>query len=134
MVKMSRRSVVEPVWLDRMLQGWGTSSLKSKGWYAVNPMLKDGIPVSARSYEPTGLCLMDYTQLEEALETLDLKHRCAITRAYKPWTAKAMEAEWPATSTMTWCNWLHAAAKLITIHMNSYTEAKKHVDEMITFY
>jgi hypothetical protein len=120
---MSKRATVKPDWLDAMLVGWGLHSIKQRGWPSINPMLQSGIPSGARSVEPLGVSLDDYRELEQAIDALPLNHKCAITRAYKPWTAHAMEDEWPATSQQTWCNWLKAAALTISGAMGSPQQA-----------
>ena len=115
---MSKRATVNPRWLDCMLIGWGLASIRSSGWYTINPMLQDGIPTGFRSREPTGLCVEDYRDLEAAIDALPLNHRCAVTRAYKPWTAQQIEQEWPARHPEVWRRWLTAAAQAIVAHMN----------------
>lgn len=108
---MSKRATIQPLWLDAMFVGWGLSALRSnRGWYSVNPMLKDGIPMPARSMEPQGLCFADWSDLQKAIDALPLNHQCALIRCYRPWTAKTMEQEWPGTSPTSWHRWLNAAA------------------------
>ena len=121
---MSKRPTVEPVWLDRMLVKWGIRSLKLEtaglGYPRICPMLKEGIPTPARSYEPTGYSLEDFDQLEKAVDSLEMKYRLVITRAYKPWKARDIEMVLRTyeVTDRTWRNWLTAAARQIEISMN----------------
>lgn len=108
---MSRRAIVHPPWLDRMLIGWGLKSLHlhGNGWYSINPMLKDGIPTGRPPGELFELGSEDYRALDEAINALPAVQRDAITRAYKPWTAAALDAVY-LCGTSTWCERLKAAA------------------------
>jgi len=116
---MSKRATVQPPWLDRMLIGWGLKSLHQhgRGWYSVNPMLKDGIPTGRPPSEPFELGSEDYAALDQAIKALPDVQRAAITRAYKPWTAYSFDMVCP-TSTSTWCDRLKAAAVTLKIAMN----------------
>jgi len=122
---MSRRATVEPVWLDRMLVAWGTASIRSSGWYSINPMLKDGIPNPARSMEPMGLTSLDFRQLESAINALPHHNKLAITRAYKPWAAREIEHETSVygVTGRVWGAWLAEAAGLLLRHMDTATHA-----------
>lgn len=118
---MSRRATVEPAWLDAMLRAWGLHRVREAlGFPSISPMFRERIPSQARSYEPTGYCRQDFTDLEEAIDSLDMKYRLVLTRCYKPWTATAMETElrafFPVTE-RTWRNWLHEAATQLTAKM-----------------
>ena len=94
---MARRPQLEPAWLIGLLNAWARHSHKDHtrglGWYSASPMLKGGIPVRARSYEPMGYCEADYTAVYEALQGLDLMPRMAVGRYFKPWARSAIEAE-----------------------------------------
>lgn len=114
---MTRRATVDPVWLDRLLVGWGMRAVREAlGFPPISPMFKERIQQKAESYEPTGYCWQDYTDLETAIDGLDMKYRLVLTRCYKPWTAKAMEAELDSfygVTDRTWRNWLHEAASIL---------------------
>lgn len=118
---MARRAVVRPDWLDSMLWQWGLRALRGAGlgYPTVCPMLKEGIPQQARSFEPEGLCDQDFAQLEGAVAALEHKHQMAVIRAYRPWTAKTIEHEFAAygVSDRSWQRWLHEAAEKIVVHM-----------------
>jgi hypothetical protein len=73
-------------------------STKGLGYYSVNPMLKDGIPTPARSYEPTGYSHEDFRELEAAMTGMaqaeEYKYEIlAVLRYVKPWKAKAIDEE-----------------------------------------
>jgi hypothetical protein len=122
---MSRRATVEPAWLDAMLVAWGRASLFRTGWYGINPMLKDGIPTKAESFEPIGLTHLDYRDLEKAIDGLGEKHKMAVIRAYKPWTARAMELEAAVygANDRVWRHWLDEAAGLLLRAMDTAKNA-----------
>ena len=114
---MSRRATVKPDWLDHALITWGLRSLnKHAGWYSINPMLKDGIRTGRPPPEPYEMGADDHRQLEQCIADLTSVQRDAITRAYKPWTARAIDELRPA-STSTWCERLKAAARVIESKM-----------------
>ncbi len=114
---MSKRATVQPPWLDRLLIGWGLKSLHSqRGWYSVNPMLKDRIPTGRPPSEPFELGSEDYAALDAAINALPVVQRDAVTRAYKPWTAANIDALSPAPIS-TWCERLKAAARTLALAM-----------------
>ncbi len=111
---MSRRATVQPYWLDAMLRNWGLRTVRAAlGFPPVSPMFKERIPQQAQSFEPTGYCGQDFRELEEAIDSLDMRYRLVLTRCYKPWTAHAMETELDAyfpADVRTYQRWLHEAA------------------------
>jgi hypothetical protein len=115
---MPRRSTVKPDWLDRMLIGWGCKSLhtQGRGWYSINPMLKDGIPTGRAPSEPYELGAEDFRELDRCIEALSDLHKLAITRAYKPWSARAIDEQFPCGSS-TWSERLKAAASILELKM-----------------
>lgn len=113
---MSRRATVKPEWLDHMLVSWGKELNRSRGWYTVTPMLRDGIPMPAQSMEPTGLCRQDWRQLELAIEQMERWHQAAVIRAYRPWVAETLEREYPVPAKQ-WFLWLHEAAADLCLRM-----------------
>lgn len=115
---MSKRATVKPDWLDRMLIGWGLKSLHTagRGWYSINPMLKDGIPTGRAPSEPYEIGADDYRELDAAIELLTPMQKLAITRAYKPWSARAIDDAHPANAS-TWCERLKVAAAHIEVRM-----------------
>lgn len=116
---MSRRAIVSPPWLDRLLVGWGLKSLHEhgSGWYRINPMLKDGIPTGRPPAELYELGSEDYKALDDAINTLPLGQRAAVTRAYKPWVASAIELLEPCIRASTWCERLKSAAHTLESKM-----------------
>ena len=104
---MSRRGdSLQPRWLVSLLVVWGRREAYGRelGWYGVSPMLKAGIPIQARSYEPTGYADGDYAELEACLKRLEDSNRrqlLAVIRYCKPWTARAIDIEHPL-DTDTW--------------------------------
>jgi hypothetical protein len=120
---MAKRSTVQPVWLDRMLVQWGIRSLKIEisglGYPRKCPMLAEGIPTQARSYEPTGYSELDFQQLDTAIAKLDRKYLLVVSRAYKPWYAEsaAIELAPYGVTERTWYNWLQDAARMIETSM-----------------
>lgn len=101
---MPRKPELEPRWLVGLLHQWAMRELygstKGLGYYSVNPMLKDGIPTQARSYEPTGYSHGDFRELEHAMKEMAEAPRLkfellAVVRYVKPWKAKDIDAEWP---------------------------------------
>ena len=122
---MSKRATVSPDWLDRLLVGWGLKSLHQhgRGWYSVNPMLRDGIPSGKPPAGHFELAAEDYRELERAIELLPDLQRAAVTRAYKPWTAQGIDAMSPA-STSTWCERLKSAARRLEVAMSRKTLAQ----------
>jgi hypothetical protein len=115
---MSKRATVQPPWLDRLLIGWGLKSLHQhgKGWYSINPSLKDGIATGRPPAEPFELGGEDYAALDAAICALPDVQRAAIIRAYKPWTAPSIDAL-GFVPTSTWCMRLKAAAQTLAIAM-----------------
>jgi hypothetical protein len=77
------------------------------GWYSINPMLKEGIPVRAESFEPTGYSGQDFDRLEQAMRQIQDKHLLAVVRYVMPWRARAMDEEW-GFSTDSWLRYLKA--------------------------
>lgn len=120
---MSKRSTVQPKWLDSMLVRWGIASLQREsntlGFYKINPMLKSGIPTTAPVYEPFELTPADFEQLQRAINGLETKYHLIIIRAYKPWQAPAVEIELERfnVTQRTWERWLHDAAARIEAAM-----------------
>lgn len=102
-----------------MLFQWGIRSLKAEsrglGYPTICPMLREGIPVRASSFEPTGYCDADFRELQAAIDNLDRKYQLVLIRAYRPWQAQAVEVELSAyeVTERTWRNWLHDAALMI---------------------
>jgi hypothetical protein len=118
---MSKRATVQPAWLDAMLVSWGRASLMRSGWYRVSPMLKSGIPTQAVSSEPQGLSHLDYKDLEECIDLLEPRLKFAVIRAYKPWTAKAIELELAVYGygDKLWTGFLTEAAAILRSRMEA---------------
>ena len=115
---MSRRAIVSPAWMDRLLVGWGLKSLHQHGagWYSLCPMLRDGIPTGRPPGELYELGGEDYAALDAAINALPLIQRAAVSRAYKPWTAASIDQVEPA-SRQTWCERLKSAAVTLELAM-----------------
>ena len=130
---MSRRSTVEPRWLDDMLVIWGLRSVRDKlGFPPISPMFKERVGRPARSYEPTGYCGSDFDQLQAAIDALMPRHKLVIVRCFKPWARDAVEVELRqfGVSERTWVNWLHEAAALVSADMDKM----KAKDQVVPTY
>lgn len=101
---MPRKPELEPRWLVGLLHQWAMrdlyGSMKGLGYYSVNPMLKDGIPTQARSYEPTGYSHEDFRELELVMTGMAAADEykfeiLAVMRYVKPWKAAEIDRENP---------------------------------------
>lgn len=112
---MPKRATVQPDWLDDMLSVWGRKSDTIRGWYAVNPTLRSGIPSAPASFEPTGYCRVDFRQLEEAIEALEHRHKVLLVMNFKPYLQKEAEAQMKCYGMprIVWGKWLHEAAAIL---------------------
>lgn len=92
---MSRQAQLEPAWLIGLLMAWSRRETRDSGlgYYRINPMLRDGIPTQARSYEPTGYGGVELEAVGKAVEGLRLMRRLAVLRYCQPWMAPAMDRE-----------------------------------------
>jgi len=108
---MARKPELQPAWLVGLLHQWAMRELHGQtrgiGWYSINPMLKEGIPVRAESFEPTGYSGQDFDRLEQAMRQIQDKHLLAVVRYVMPWRARAMDEEW-GFSTDSWLRYLKA--------------------------
>jgi hypothetical protein len=113
---MAKQIELEPRWLVSLLSSWAKRSLSEQtravGWYSICPMLQSGIPGKARSYEPTGYSEGDHKATADAINLLDLEHRMAVARHFKPWAKAAIEAEFPLSND-TWMRRLRAALVIL---------------------
>lgn len=111
-----------------MLWQWGIRSLKMEsgglGYPRVCPMLKEGIPTQARSFEPTGIAPWEMDMLEKAIDQLEWKYKLVLMRSFRPWMARTVEQELEALGTVdrTWRRWLHEAAAILAQKMATRTE------------
>jgi len=109
---MARKPQLHPAWLVGRLHQWAMRELHNQtrgiGWYSISPMLKEGIPTQATSFEPTGYGGQDFTNLEAAMSQIPPKHLLAVLRYVKPWLARDIDQEW-GYSTDTWLRYLKAA-------------------------
>jgi hypothetical protein len=80
---------------------------KGIGWYSVNPMLKEGIPSRAESFEPTGYSGQDFKTLEDAMTAIQPRYLLAVVRYAAPWKARELDLEW-GYSADTWLRYLKA--------------------------
>lgn len=109
---MSRPAQLGPAWLIGLLLAWSRreTCASGLGYYRVNPMLRDGIPTPARSYEPMGYGGADIEAIGSAVGALPLMRRVAVMRYCRPWMIPAIDAEMGRTlSTDTWLYHLRAA-------------------------
>lgn len=108
---MPRKPELHPAWLVGLLHQWASrrraEESRSIGWYSINPMLKEGIPVRAESYEPTGYSGHDFTQLTNAMQLIDKRYLVAVVRYVRPERARGLDAEY-GYSTDTWLRYLKA--------------------------
>jgi hypothetical protein len=102
-----------------MLAQWGIwcmyRDLGGMGYPRICPMLKEGIPSTARSYEPTGVAPWELEVLDKEIAALEDKHRLVIMRCYRPGMIRAVEEHLTAMGTVerTWRRWLHEAAAIL---------------------
>lgn len=97
---MSREAQLGPAWLIGLLVAWNRRETRDSGlgYYRVNPMLRDGIPTPARSYEPTGYGGAEIEAVGREVGKLDELHRAAVLRYCRPWMARAIDAEFAGTA------------------------------------
>lgn len=112
---MSKRLIIEPHWLHQLLMDWAFASFPKSGGLGFPSQcayLTERIQRQARSREPWELSREDRDEVALAIAELSLKHRLAITRAYKPWTivSIAQDMEMFHVTDQTWRNWCRSAA------------------------
>lgn len=92
---MSRAPQLEPAWLIGLLIAWSRRETRDSGlgYYTINPMLRDGIPCQARSYEPTGYGGTELDAIGRAVNQLRLMRKLAVMRYCRPWMAGAIDRE-----------------------------------------
>ena len=109
---MSRPPQLEPAWLVGLLLAWSRRETRDNGlgYYRVNPMLRDGIPTPARSYEPTGYGGTEVDAVGRAVASLRIMRRTAVMRYCRPWMIPAIDAEFDRPlDTDTWLYHLRCA-------------------------
>lgn len=119
---MARKPELHPAWLVGLLHAWASRKRSEEqgtvGWYRINPMLKEGIPVRAQSYEPTGYSGHDFKQLEAAMLTIDTRYAVAVVRYVRPEKARGFDLQW-GYSTDTWLRYLKAGLADLDSKMES---------------
>jgi hypothetical protein len=119
---MPREAKLGPDWLTSLLVCWGRQRLdeasKGKGFYTINPMLKDGIPTPARSYEPTGFSWQDYSDLEKAVGGLETLQQLAVARYCMPWRIAMIDAEHDYMTTRRWLVLLRESLALLDLALS----------------
>ncbi len=114
---MPKPAQLGPDWLVSLLVSWGKHHLdresKSLGYYRVNPMLRDGIPMPARPFEPTGFSPMDYSDLETAMGQVETMQQLALARFCMPWRIRGIDAEHPDTNTRQWLALLRSGLEVL---------------------
>lgn len=114
---MSRKPTLEPRWLVGLLNAWArrTSREKGLGYPTLCAMLKDGIPGRVRSYEPTGYGDADLKDIDQAVSQLDVMRRLAVMRYFKPWMARAIDAEYSYAASVPnmWATLLREALAML---------------------
>lgn len=109
---MSREAQLGPAWLIGLLVAWNRRETRDSGlgYYRVNPMLRDGIPTPARSYEPMGYGGAEIDAVGRAVAELELMRRVAVMRYCRPWMIPAINAEFAEPpSTDKWLKHLREA-------------------------
>ncbi len=118
---MSKRPELEPRWLIGLLNQWALRMSRDQtrglGYYTINPMLRDGIPVRARSYEPTGYSDVDFLDVENAVSQLDVMRRLSVMRYFKPWSRLAIDAEFERDND-TWMYHLRIALQTLSAELD----------------
>lgn len=118
---MSRQAQLGPAWLIGLLLAWSRRDTRDSGlgYYRVNPMLRDGIPTPARSYEPMGYGGAEIDAVGRAVASLRLMRRVAVMRYCRPWMIPAIDAEFEAPlSTDAWLYHLRAALTELECEMS----------------
>lgn len=109
---MARRPDLQPEWLCSLLVNWGRhefhSGSRMLGYPSICPMLKTGIPSQARSFEPTGYTMQDWSEVEAAIAELPQPQQLAVVRYCMPWRIQMIDQQWPADDS-TWLRRLKAA-------------------------
>jgi hypothetical protein len=125
---MARKPQLEPRWLIGLLNQWALRSLHGQsrclGYYTISPMLRDGIPVQARSYEPTGYGDADFLDAQGAINGLALMRRLAVMRYFKPWAKANIDSEFKRDND-TWMYHLRQALMELEIELD-----RKRQEEM----
>jgi hypothetical protein len=113
---MARQPSLGPSWLVGLLSDWARRELgqmtRGLGYYTSNPMLRDGIPVRATSYEPTGYSDVDVEQVTLAVDELETMQKMSVMRYFKPWTRNAINNE-IALPEIMWKHLLDAAMAIL---------------------
>lgn len=118
---MSREAQLGPAWLIGLLVAWNRRETRDSGlgYYRVNPMLRDGIPTPARSYEPMGYGGAEIDAVGRAVASLRLMRRVAVMRYCRPWMIPAIDAEFESPlSTDAWLYHLRAALTELECEMS----------------
>jgi hypothetical protein len=127
---MSRRPELEPRWLIGLLNQWALrisrDQAKGLGYYTINPMLRDGIPGRVRSYEPTGYSDVDFLDVQNAVEQLDVMRRLAVMRYFKPWSRNAIDAE-VSRDPDTWMYHLRIALERLQVDLQRKALARDDI-------
>ena len=119
---MSRQAQLGPAWLIGLLLAWSRRETRDSGlgYYRINPMLRDGIPTPARSYEPTGYGGAEVEAVGRAVAGLRLMRRVAIMRYCRPWMIPAIDAELGRElSTDAWLYHLRAALEELAAEIDA---------------
>jgi hypothetical protein len=119
---MARKPELHPAWLVGLLHQWASrrraEESRTVGWYSINPMLKEGIPVRAESYEPTGYSGHDFKNLEAAMQAIDSRYAIAVIRYVRPEKARGFDVEY-GYSADTWLRYLRAGLADLDTRMES---------------
>lgn len=125
---MGRKADLNPRWLVGLLNRWAVRDDRDRsrglGYYTTNPMLRAGMPMSARtSQEPMDYCDEDYVDVQIAVDGLEINLRMAVVRYFKPWSKHVIDAE-VHRSDDTWMRWLKDALSLIESEMDRKKRAQ----------
>lgn len=119
---MGRPAKLEPRWLVGLLNRWAIRDDRDRskgiGYYTTNPMLRAGMPMTARtSHEPMDYSEEDFVDVQIAVDGLDLNLRMAVVRYFKPWAKHMIDAELQRSDD-TWMRWLKDALSRVELEMD----------------
>lgn len=130
---MAKRLIIDPHWLHELLMDWAFSSFPKTGGLGFPTQcayLTERVQKQATSREPWSISRDERDQVALAIGELDMKHRLALTRAYKPWTiiAIAQDLEMFHVTDQTWRNWCRAAAQELETKLEHLTKKSVLLD------
>jgi hypothetical protein len=116
---------LEPRWLIGLLNAWAIRATfdqnRGLGYSSVCPTFKSGLPHRARSYEPTGYSDVDHSEIQAAVDSLDLMRKLAVMRYFRIAKRASIDAEYPRHHD-TWMYHLEQALRVLAVELNKKRE------------